>query len=88
MKPYPLELEELYDEGDAMSLFSRGHHEGPEFTAALKRQYGYTDGSYPEGPIYHAWWRFIPPSEEHPHGYYSDALPASRGAFPVTVVDL
>jgi hypothetical protein len=88
LKTYPLKIEELADEGDAMSLFSRGHHDDEAFKTALIQQYRYTDGSYPDGPIYRAWWRFIPPNDERTEGYYSDARPASRGAFPVTVVDL
>lgn len=88
MKTYPLHLEELYDEGDALGLFSRGHHPEAAFVAALQAQYGYTDGSYPAGPIRQTWWRYLPPSEEYPAGYYGDATPHARGAFPVTVVDL
>jgi hypothetical protein len=83
MKTYPLQIEEIIWAEEGPRLYSRGHHPPSDFLMAIREHYAGVDG-----PVEQIWWRYLPSQEDYPHGLYIDALPHTRGAFPVTVVDL
>ena len=92
--PYPLKIEEVYDEdGEEIALYSRGHHTGRR---PVPRGGPGSRGEAPGNPklspagVRFETWRIV--RHRHPDGdYWKQFHPATPGlpaTFPVTVVDL
>lgn len=80
---YKLEVEKI---GEALSvqLMSKGHHPDMQFLIAAQEYWG--------GPLSafklprHGWYRCIPGPTGKYISRYHEAMPNSRGAFPVTYI--
>ena len=86
---YPLEIQAWSDDGDG--YWSSGYHEAEAFVTAIEEQYegcGRWSPDHEErvARVRHKWWRFIPTPYGGGDGRYINAVPHSRGAFPVTVI--
>lgn len=70
------------DEAD--TLMSKGHHDQAAFLKACEAYWGEKLPKGFEAPT-HMWWRWVParPGSDY-KGYYHEAQPGARGAFPVT----
>lgn len=82
---YPLDVMYCPTDDDRVYM-SKGHHQFDEFITACEVDNGGALHGVWRCPEYR-WWRFVPsrPDSEF-NGFYRDARPHSRGAFPVTVM--
>ena len=81
-RTYPLVIENIGD--DTYKVMSKGHHPFDVFMEAAV-------AAYPRwglGRPCHTWFRYTPQSDPdgYGEGYYHEAEPHGRGAFPVTFV--
>lgn len=87
---YPLRVEGWSDDGDG--YWSAGHHDPEAFVTAIETEYEGETAPAEEhaervARVRHEWFRYIPaPRWAEEDGRYINAVPHSRGAFPVTVI--
>lgn len=85
VRPYPLDVHNCGGD-DADTLMSKGHHDEAAFLKACQEYWGEALPKGGDGPK-HMWWRCVParPGDDH-KGYYHEAKPGERGAFPCTAI--
>lgn len=85
MKAHLLKIEWINTD-NLRGMMSKGHHDGSEFLTACEKYTG-ENLSHWKG-IEWLWFRFVPNRDDSSDrlGFYHEAKPYSRGAFPVTVI--
>ena len=98
-KQYECVIEVLWEfQGGMIGLMSKGHHDATMFRDKARDFLWDTSKPYhgvireelgdrvdDDDPILRAWWRYVP-SPGCDEGKLCDAVPGSRGAYPVTVL--
>lgn len=84
VRPYPLDIRNCSGD-DCATLMSKGHHDKAAFLKAAEEYWGEPLSGFDEPT--HMWWRWVParPGEDY-RGYYHEAKPGARGAFPCTAI--
>jgi hypothetical protein len=85
VRPYLLDVRDCGGD-DVATLMSKGHHDHAAFLKACEEHWGAALPKGGDGPV-HTWWRWVParPGSEY-RGYYHEANPGERGAFPCTAI--
>ncbi len=85
VRPCPLDVHYCGGDG-ADTLMSKGHHDQAAFLKACEEHWGEPLPKGYEGPT-HMWWRWVPARPDGDYrGYYHEANPGERGAFPCTAI--
>ena len=84
VRPYPLDIRNCGGD-DTNTLMSKGHHDKAPFLKACEEYWGEPLKGFDEPT--HMWWRWVParPGDDY-KGYYHEAKPGDRGAFPCTAI--
>lgn len=83
IKVYPLDIRDCSGD-DSRTLMSKGHHSTTAFLVAAREYWG--ESLYGFDAPSTGWWRAVPDKSGDYKFMYHEAVPHSRGAFPVTVM--
>lgn len=85
VRPHPLDIRNCGGD-DTNTLMSKGHHDKAVFLKACEEYWGEPLPKSFDAPT-NMWWRWVParPGGDY-KGFYHEAAPGARGAFPCTAI--